>query len=335
MERGVIIGGMQRSGTSLVRELIGSNSQVELYPFDALFIRKIYTKYGRSILSKRDLESAADYLFNLEKVKISDKVSENPRKDKVLHEIKDKRAATFLDVLKCFLELYSLEREGSVWGFKTPRNEFWANDLLLKWENVKFIHVIRDPRDVFSSLKKYNNININFSLNPIIHKSAELVDREVKVWRNEWVESFRKGMVNKKRHENRYKIVKYEDIIKEPKVEAKKLCNFIGIEYEKDMMRLNDHPGWEGNNSSFKKGKRGIHQSSLSKYRKRLSNSEIYYVEETTLSNIKSEYFTYIEKPKLAQELLFVIYKLNDLISYTLISLKSTVNYLIKVLNSK
>lgn len=330
MGKGVIIGGMQRSGTSLVRELIGSHSQVELYPFDALFIRKIYKKYGRSSLSTKDLESAVNYLFDLEKVKISGKVSENPRRDKVLHEVKKEGAATFLDVLRCFLELYSLQRKGSVWGFKTPRNEFWANDLLSKWGNVKFIHVIRDPRDVFSSLKKYNNIDINFSLNPIMHKSAALVDGEVKVWRDEWVESFRKSLENKNKHRDRYKIAKYEDMIKEPEVQAKRLCSFIEVEYEKDVLKLNGHPGWKGNNSSFKDEKSGIHQSSLSKYRKRLSNSEIYYVEETTLSKIQSDYSPYIEKPKLAQKLLFVIYKLNDLISYTLVSFKSIIKYLIK-----
>ncbi len=97
---------------------------------------------------------------------------------------------------------------------KTPKHVHHINKLYLFTKNPKIIIMIRDGRDVVASLnKRYNDFNKSVS---------RWIDNN-----NEWLKNI---------HKEDFHILKYEDFISNPELELKKICNYIGEEYDENML---------------------------------------------------------------------------------------------------
>ncbi|SDY98871.1 sulfotransferase family protein [Tindallia californiensis] len=110
------------------------------------------------------------------------------------------------DAVKAFLlELYSDETKEKFgverWGFKEVRNDAINNILLLKkvFPESKFIFLIRDPYDVYSSLKGKK-----------FHKNFSSPFEPIKVWEK----NVREYLATKKDINRSCILIKYEDFIK-------------------------------------------------------------------------------------------------------------------------
>ncbi len=99
-------------------------------------------------------------------------------------------------------------------GDKNPGYAIYSKLLLKIFPEAKFIHIIRDYRDNFVSVK-----NVDFEL-PV----PSLV---VQKWKY-FVKKFNKDSAIKP---EAFHVIKYEDLANEPKLHMQQLCNFIGIEY--------------------------------------------------------------------------------------------------------
>jgi hypothetical protein len=97
---------------------------------------------------------------------------------------------------------------------KTPTHIYQIDKMYKYTINPKIIVMIRDGRDVVSSLyKRYNDFNK--SINRWIN------DNEV------WINS---------EHKNDFHILKYEDFIANPQLELEKICAYLGEEYDDNML---------------------------------------------------------------------------------------------------
>lgn len=238
----IFVGGAQRSGTSLVRSILGSHSKVAFFPYDL----KLWTRY-RDEFSDLDvsLSSVQDHVINSilcdEKVVIAADVPSLKSIRKALKE-NSGTPRSVEEVFDAFLSAYAQRRNCELWGLKTPWNEFHAADILDFFSDAVFVHVIRDPRK--SALSAMHVDGGSWFYDPALHIRR-------------WKKSANSALLNSKRFGNRYLVIRYEDLISDPRGTVKALVDSIGLDYEQGMENGLGQPGWDGSNSSFTPAKSG------------------------------------------------------------------------------
>ncbi|GLS26064.1 sulfotransferase family protein [Marinibactrum halimedae] len=95
-------------------------------------------------------------------------------------------------------------------------------DMLPKiWPQAKFIHLLRDPRDVAKSC-----IGMGWVGN--VHEGTQYWIKPERHW-----EALEKSIPESQRY-----TVRYEDLVAEPEKELSKICDFIGVPYSDEMLNL-------------------------------------------------------------------------------------------------
>ena len=107
------------------------------------------------------------------------------------------------------------------WGDKSALYALQIPLLYKYFPDVKFIHIVRDPRDVALSYKKTWNKNIYEAANKW-RLLIEEVDRSKKI-------------LNKEQYHELY----YEDLLMNTENVLTGICSFIGVQYEENMNKLN------------------------------------------------------------------------------------------------
>ena len=110
----------------------------------------------------------------------------------------------------------------AIWGDKVPNMQHFINDLLLLIPKAKIIHIVRDGRANASSMSSRSYRNLQLSA-------------------QQWVDGNIFGLVNQEiLGTDQYKIIHYENLLRQPEVEAKSICNFLDIPYAPEMVNLSD-----------------------------------------------------------------------------------------------
>lgn len=152
---------------------------------------------------------------------------------------------------------------------QTPRNIFYAADLLKHLPRAKIIHLVRDPRAVVASQKyrwrrkALGGGNIPWS-------------EVIRVWANYhpltisklWQRAASAGE-QLKGHPN-YLQVKFEDVIRKPNEILPEICRFIGVEFFEGMM---DVP-MVGSSQRSDRGGKGFSPESIDSWRQTLGKCE-------------------------------------------------------------
>jgi hypothetical protein len=142
------------------------------------------------------------------------------------------------------------------------------------------IHIIRDPRGVAASRNYGKYMEEAGSKYPLF-----FVIRS-------WKRSVASALSNK--GSENYLMIKYEDLVGQPKVTLKHICDVLGVEFSEDLLDFNkyrdsDGKQWEPN-SSFESS-RSINISSIAKWKNVLSQREIEVIEYFCRSEL--EYLGY------------------------------------------
>lgn len=155
----------------------------------------------------------------------------------------------------------------------------WGEKSVLEWTNIptflsmfpngKTIHIIRDPRDVVASYRemtvepKYRYLDATFAC---LHSLN---------WSND---------IGKSLPPEKYYVLRHEDIISAPEETTKKLCNFLNIDFEANMLDLESFSNragiqkWEGN-TAFDDIEDSISTKSTNRWKTKLKKHEILFVE--------------------------------------------------------
>jgi len=228
MKKCVIVGGLPRSGTNLVRRIIGSHSKIAIPPVELKFL----PKYGQG-KSVAEILSDEDFVRRFG-VDVSD-----------LHPWGHQEA--YVEALA----RYAASVDKEIPGEKTPRNEFYY-DRIQAWLagfELKFIHLVRNPFDMIASLK-----HAPFRGNK---RGQDFTDVEVYRQANDWSRSVSFGLARARFAPEHYFLLKYEDLAARPVELSQELCNFIGVDFEQErMLNLADYAGHK-DNTSFAQGTAG------------------------------------------------------------------------------
>ena len=103
------------------------------------------------------------------------------------------------------------------YGEKTPHNAYYADQLCELFPNGRLIHIVRDPRDVVASLLR-------------MPWGSDSALSNLRVWRD------CSRIANFCQRNDSYLLVLYENLVRQPEHELKRICDFINEEYSATML---------------------------------------------------------------------------------------------------
>lgn len=263
----VFIAGPDRSGTTLIYALLASHPNISMVRRTNMW-RYFHARYG-------DLENSS----NLDRC-LSDMIRYRrmrhlqPDAERIRSEFR-KGEPTYGRLFALFHE-HNAERVGKPrWGDKSLHTEHYVDQLFSEFPNARVIHIVRDPRDRYASVKKRYGQDLS----------------RVGAATARWLLSTRRGMDSAKRFPDRYMILKYEDLAREPDRLMREVCGFIGEPFDPTMLSMSGVPDHrdEGGNSSFGDLKPGrISTRAIGRYREVLSPVEITFIEARAKREMRS-----------------------------------------------
>lgn len=127
---------------------------------------------------------------------------------------------SYANIIRSIYGYWSLSQGKSGWGGKTPDYTAYQQELFELFPDIKIIHIVRDGRDVASSLNK-----LSWGPNDPI------------VAANYWMKRVQTGSEgNKLLPTENYIEIKYEDFLEKPIPEFKKLIEFVDVADRKEVL---------------------------------------------------------------------------------------------------
>lgn len=256
----VFIVGSYRSGTSLLRMILSSHSRVYIAN-ESEFICDL----GRQLEAYGNLERD-DNLERLYKAAVvymrNAKWSSIPPLDYVLSRMRRREYREFIYVIETW---GAQEKNLLYWGDNTPRYIECIPYLISLFPEMRFIIMIRDGRDVYSSVR-----HLHFG-----GDNPEAVGFEWN-WR-----MYQAIAAEKYIPPNRLIYVKYENLVTNPYETLYTICDFLGISFEAGM--LNYYSSQEANNLArlphHSNVVKPLSSHSVGRYRRELTSDEIAVLE--------------------------------------------------------
>jgi len=230
--------GNPRSGTSLFRLMLNSHPNI-IVPPESGFLQWWYEKYKNWDRFDSQSENAIkEYVHDiLSSKKIEDW---NLISQELIDEIKERKPNNYGELSTVIYLSYKNNSKSEV-QLVGDKNNYYIHHLLTLdsiYPNASYIHLIRDGRDVACSYKKIQSLKSNSNYMPNLASKINDIATE---WDNNInkIDSF---LNNKK-----FKVVRYEDLLRYPEQILSKVCGFLNISYHSRMLdyyklELNDEP---------------------------------------------------------------------------------------------
>lgn len=231
---------------------IAMTRRTNLWPY-------FYERYG-SLAVESDLERCLDVMARYKRLKVLDIDFDQLHRD-------------FRDGPRTYPRLFDLlerqvaDREGKPrWGDKSLHTERFADQIFDAYPDARILHMMRDPRDRFASV------------------IARWKSRRGGVGAGvaEWRSSASLASRNVNRYPDRYRVVRYEDLVRDPERELEAICLFIEAPFVPEMLGMEGAPEFrrQGSNSSYGPRRAGvIATDSIGRYRDVLTVGQIRFIE--------------------------------------------------------
>lgn len=210
----IFIVGAPRSGTTLLSSMLNSHSKIAI-PYESNFMVHCYNKYGLTpdLTNGSDLEALVEEILSGYFVS---KWEPTIRKEDLDFDKCRDLPGLINEIYRC----YAKKKGKLIWGDKTPGYTPDIRVLNKIFPHAKYIHIVRDGRDVALSLIQKNWGPSNFPI-------------AIRFWR-EMVTlcHVQLSMLPS----DRYIELRFEDLIKEPEDNLRAICSLLGIDYEEKMI---------------------------------------------------------------------------------------------------
>jgi len=205
--------GRPRSGTTLLRTLFDAHPNV-IVPAECQLIINLYPKYGKVLNWSADGQKAfyhvlyKQWLFDVGPID----------KDSLYKSLMACRGEnTYSTIIKVvYYEYHSIYGHNLLLAFgdKNPGYTIYTERLIKIFPEAKFIHIIRDYRDNFVSIR-----NVDFEL-PFISLTV-----------SKWKHFVRKFRIAAEHHPGTHLEIRYEDFVTRPEEMFRELCAYVGIPF--------------------------------------------------------------------------------------------------------
>ncbi len=238
----VFIGGAGRSGTTLLRVMLNAHHRFASGPeFKA--INNIIEVYNQ-IKNYKDIRKSYD---------ISDEILSN----------------SFSTLIASFFENFRIKNQAARIVEKTPHNVLVMKELAEIFPKAKFIHVVRDGRDVASSLVNMKWVD-SFG-NPVWYV------KDIRNAAKYWNIVVRKGLEDASLPilNDRVKLIKYEDLILHTEDVMKDILAFLDEDWDPNVLQYHQiERGEEPVESSTNQVSKQINSKALKRWKKTYNSKD-------------------------------------------------------------
>lgn len=275
--------GCDRSGTTFLGSLIGAHHECIVTP-ESHFKIDCYTEKEKTFF---DPKEAFENIRNTKRFKIWDT-------DILFTKTEFDSINDYPDLILHIVKKYNIDKQhkttAKIWIDHTPINVEYVDLLKQFYPNAKFIHIIRDARGVVSSFK-------NVVWGP----------KTMNGMANHWLKRLAYGFAYKAKYPKDVLSIRYEDLLLDTERTVKEITDFIGIEYEKNMLNANGLIVPEFTKHQHKLVGKKADKSRMQAWKKTLSNREIEIFEQKTNNMLNFlGYETLFENPRKENKLEFV-----------------------------
>ncbi|MBI1365114.1 MAG: hypothetical protein GC153_04065 [Alphaproteobacteria bacterium] len=239
----IFVGGAPRSGTTLLRVILDSHPNIACGP------------------EFRIIPSLAALSANTRQL-MGDTLSAHcGLGEEALNSV-------FANLISSFLESYRQARGKARIAEKTPANALHFSELARLFPSAFFVSIIRDGRDVVSSLMKMDWFEARTGERMAITTHAECAAR---AWVSHIEEARKVAAVG-----GRFFEIRYEDLVESPESELRKLFDFLGEPWRPEVLSFekNETIFVGMNESSAQSVARGLNHSARGRWRRDLSTAD-------------------------------------------------------------
>jgi hypothetical protein len=254
--------GTGRSGTTLLQAMLASHSRIDIPPETKFFQRHdpIEPRFGGDPLPadrfdawRRDYFASQDWAdVGLDRAEVEG-----------LMRLSDRSAA---DLFLCLLRAWRARSGKPRLGEKSPLHCKCVQRIRQVFPSARFVHIYRDPRDVVSSMRTMG-------------WTQGSIRDQARNWRKILDEHRRLSV---ELPPQTYTGVRFETLVAHPETELRRLCAFLGEEFEPAMLRYYERgPSGFHEREALWKGmtRRPLTDASIGRYRRQLTPRQIALIE--------------------------------------------------------
>jgi hypothetical protein len=149
--------------------------------------------------------------------------------------------ALFDLLLQLYVERQCAGRPVTIRGEKTPDHIYGLSTLAEWFPDARFIHTFRDPRAIYASRIVRSEAGKRGMKARLPRVPARLLDPilaplEVAETSRVWLDAARLHHRHAPLLADRYRLVRFEDLVMQPEATVRGICEFIGIPYDADLL---------------------------------------------------------------------------------------------------
>ena len=224
----VFIVGCSRSGTTLLRRVVGAHPEIAVMP-ETHFIPRLAPNCRGIGPDGLVTDVLVDWLVAYERF---------PRlkldADDVRALISD--GVTYSDFVRALFDRYGAKRRKPLVAEKTPSYVAEIPTLHALFPEARFVHLIRDGRDVCLSVLSWERKAEDFAQRFRTWRSDPVVTTAL-WWRNFVTLGCEDGP---ELGPELYLELRYEALVADPEEECRRLCAFLDVEYDERMLRFHE-----------------------------------------------------------------------------------------------
>ncbi|MCB9759655.1 MAG: sulfotransferase [Alphaproteobacteria bacterium] len=249
--------GAPRSGTKLLRDLIRQHPRIGIPTYETEFLPRLsltWSQFGDlsdRVAFERFYAWATRYLY----------FKYNTRDGTLISADAWYAGCRSFDIQGVFEALCRHDGEvpdDGIWGDKSPNYRNHVPELAALWPDARFVHIIRDIRDVaLSSRKAWGK--------SVLRNAQRWVD-EVSACR---------AAGRSLSPPARYHELRYEDLLQDPEAAMRQIAAFVGVDFVPEMTR----PGRVSENLGDTRGQDRIVPGNTEKWRERMPADQLRHVE--------------------------------------------------------
>lgn len=269
----MFVTGASRSGTTLLAQIMGKHSEVAGLREMQYFGEFWDPRRGPQTPGPAERKEAVAALFERQEkgiVAAAGRLSSDPAVDRLVDSLGPD--ADSAEVFAACVAAFAARTGKHIPCEQTPRNIYYAAELLRAYPNARFVHLVRDPRGVMASQK------FRWRRRALMSDPGAM--RRTQQWRT-WVNyhpysvaqlwSLATRLALRLSDHPRFKLIRFEDLLREPEATVEGICNFLGIDFQNAMLDI------EHVNSSYVSvagSQRGMSQGSIDAWRTKLTQDE-------------------------------------------------------------
>lgn len=238
----------------MLRLILNEHSRIAI-PEETWFFPDLYKK-KEEFLSENWQEEISKEILELNSIHFP-----QLKPSEVERGLRNVETGDWPEILNVINRLFA-SSEGKVrWGDKTPGYVLHLGLLKKLYPNARIIHIIRDARDVVPSLLRYESVG----------PQTNSVVETAYYWKKHVSSGVRDG---NRFFKDQYLQIRFEDLILETEQVIITICDFIGEEFESQMLEFNRNssryvPQWSWHkqvNSRLDKGRVALWKKNLDRY---------------------------------------------------------------------